>query len=149
MTSEKFTEKCREITWNEPSQIALANGDVVMGCQMKGIRAQPKFHVFHDGVVAKQISKAAIFARLENDRCIAFGTVRDRDDYVNCRMDLAILRSQDKTLARALRQPDQQNGLALMNYGDTLRDMKHLKPVAIAAKCNTRRVAGLLSYNCK
>lgn len=128
--------------------MVFSNGDIVLGCQMKGIRADPKFLLFRIGEAGNRVSVAKVFAHLEDDRCLSFGAIKGRPDYVDCRTALAILRAQNKGLLRALEQPGQHNGLALMQYGLILQQMGKPQTMTAGADCKVRNIGTYTSYNC-
>ena len=120
MTPEKFSQKCRTATLQEPSRMGFSNGDIVLGCQMKGVRADPKFLLFRNGKVENRISMTKVFAHLEDDRCFSFGAVKGKSDYFNCRTELAILRTQNILVSTSIQYSalsDSRKCLLMSAYG--------------------------------
>ena len=143
MTLEEFKSSCKSVLWANATEIPLTTGDVIAECN------GGNYQLFEEGVIKRLISVDEAKAILEHDRCVSFGAVEGSPDYLNCRLSLAQMRTQQEAVATAQRQQASQ---ALLFYGMALQNMNRPATpttVNVQANCTSHQMGAYTSYTCR
>lgn len=145
-TAKDFESDCKWTALKNVEVVKMPDGSEVHQCEHVGA----KLFRFRNGVFVEEVNPQEAMAEYEDGVCKSYGLQIGSDKYVDCRMNLAQIRSQNQA-AQQYQNQAQAAQMMMLGLGVLNANQATYAPTnntRIQANCTATQLGNTTHYNC-